>query len=138
VARLVHDGPLAGAGDRGRGCKPGAERVAGVSSVVVCSRGVCLELHYRALPGSTHSLRRGRTLSHRHEASLVLRQRYIRIRDSRCLEMIFAKGASGARDPDEEFGRLSAVVVLAEDRLNPEPDNMNMLLVGHVRLQAVP
>ena len=51
-------------------------------------------------------------------ASLVLRQRYFPIGDSHCLEMILAKGLSGVRDPEEEFGRLSAGVVLAQDRLN--------------------
>ena len=64
--------------------------------------------------------------------SLVLQQRYIRIGDSRCLEMLLAKGASGARERDKEFGGLSAVVVLAEDRLNSEPHNANTLLLGHV------
>jgi hypothetical protein len=46
--------------------------------------------------------------------------------------MILAKGARGARDPDDEFGRLIARVVLAEDRLTLEPDNANVLLLGHV------
>ena len=44
--------------------------------------------------------------------------------------MIFAKGASCARDPDEEFGGLSAHVVLAKARLSSEPDNANTLLLG--------
>ena len=68
----------------------------------------------------------------RNDVSIVPQQRYIRIGDSCGLEMLLAKGASGARERDKEFGGLSAVVVLAEDRLNSEPDNANTLLVGHV------
>ena len=58
--------------------------------------------------------------------------------------MLLAKGASGARERDKEFGGLSAVVVLAEDRLNSEPDNANTLplrtchAIVTARLQAVP
>jgi hypothetical protein len=67
-------------------------------------------------------------------ASLALQQRYIRIGDSCGLEMLLAKGASGAGERGKEFGGSSAFVILAKDRLNPEPDNANTLFLGHVTL----